>query len=243
MAKVVAPATEARSKQQLAYDYIKAGIDRGLYAPRQRLVIDTLAKELSISPVPVREAIRRLEAESLVIFSKNSGAIVAGADPDLWAEQMELLALLEGYVTGAAAPRITASDIKQLQQINRRMEEALAAFDLGGWTNGNLDFHAVINKRCPNETIVEQIAQLRSRIGMIDRFIQPRAEATILHTLGKDSGRSTLRGHEWIIEAYIEKKPAAEIEAHVRNNIISLTAETHRSLVSNHDRRVSRSVG
>lgn len=70
MAKVVAPVTEARSKQQLAYDYLKAGIDRGLYAPKQRLVIDTLAKELSISPVPVREAIRRLEAEGLIIFSK-----------------------------------------------------------------------------------------------------------------------------------------------------------------------------
>ncbi|MBX4994579.1 DNA-binding GntR family transcriptional regulator [Rhizobium binae] len=243
MAKVVAPAAEAKSKQQLAYDYIKAGIDRGLYAPKQRLVIDTLAKELSISPVPVREAIRRLEAESLVIFSKNSGAIVAGADPDLWAEQMELLAVLEGYVTGAAAPRITAGDIKELQKINERMAEALASFDLSGWTQGNLDFHSVINRRCPNETIVEQIAQLRSRIAMINRFIQPRTEATILHTLGKDSGKSTLHGHEWIIAAYIAKKAPVEIEAHVRTNIISLTAETHRNLIDNHDRRVSRSQG
>lgn len=75
MAKVVPPATEAKSKQQIAYNYLKEGIDRGLYAPKQRLVIDTLARELSISPVPVREAIRRLEAEGLVIFSKNSGAI------------------------------------------------------------------------------------------------------------------------------------------------------------------------
>lgn len=239
----MARATEAKSKQQLAYDYIKAGIDRGLYAPRQRLVIDTLAKELSISPVPVREAIRRLEAESLVIFSKNSGAIVAGADPDLWAEQMELLAVLEGYVTGAAAPRITDRDIAQLEEINERMAQALVSFDLSGWTQGNLDFHAVINRRCPNETIVEQIAQLRSRIAMINRFIQPRTEATILHTLGKDSGKSTLQGHEWIIAAYRLKTSPAEIEAHVRTNIVSLTAETHRNLVSNHDQRLSRSVG
>ncbi|HWU60990.1 MAG TPA: GntR family transcriptional regulator [Ensifer sp.] len=243
MAKVVAQAAEATSKQQLAYDYIKAGIDRGLYAPKQRLVIDTLARELSVSPVPVREAIRRLEAEGLVIFSKNSGAIVAGADPDLWAEQMELLAVLEGYVTGAAAPRITDKDLKQLEEINSQMEEALSAFDLVGWTQGNRDFHAVINRRCPNETIVEQIALLRSRIGMIDRFIQPRAEATILHTLGKDSGKSTLQGHDWIIDAFRSKKPPAEIEAHVRNNIVALTKETHRTLVNNHDQRLSRSVG
>ncbi|TCN22107.1 GntR family transcriptional regulator [Sinorhizobium americanum] len=241
MAKVMAPATEATSKQQLAYDYIKEGIDRGLYAPKQRLVIDTLAKELSISPVPVREAIRRLEAESLVIFSKNSGAIVAGADPDLWAEQMELLAVLEGYVTGAAAPRITAGDIKQLKAINGEMAKALASFDLPGWTEGNLNFHAVINRRCPNKTIVDQIGQLRSRIAMINRFIQPRTEATILHTLGRDSGKSTLAGHDWIIEAYVSKKSASEIEAHVRVNILTLTEETRRNLLNSHDRRVSRS--
>ncbi|MBA1344897.1 GntR family transcriptional regulator [Rhizobium sp. WYCCWR 11146] len=243
MAKLVANATEAKSKQQLAYGYIKDGIDRGLYAPRQRLVIDTLAKELSVSPVPVREAIRRLEAEGLVIFSKNSGAIVAGADPDLWAEQMELLALLEGYVTGAAAPRITDRDVAQLEEINERMEKSLVSFDLSGWTQGNLDFHAVINKRCPNETMVEQIAQLRSRIAMINRFLQPRTEAPILHTLGKDSGRSTLQGHEWIIAAYRSRKSPAEIEAHVRANIVLLTKETHRNLVNNHDQRLSRSVG
>lgn len=242
MAKTVARAADPTSKQQLAYDYIKSGIGRGLYAPRQRLVIDTLARELTVSPVPVREAIRRLEAEGLVIFSKNSGAIVAGADPDLWAEQMELLAVLEGYVTGAAAPRITDRDLKQLEDINEKMAQALASFDLEGWAQGNRDFHAVINKRCPNETIVEQIAQLRSRIGMIDRFIQPRAEATILHTLGKDSGQSTLLGHAWIIAAYREKRPSAEIEEHVRTNILNLTSETHRSLMSNHDQRLSRSV-
>jgi DNA-binding GntR family transcriptional regulator len=243
MAKVVPPATEAKSKQQIAYNYLKEGIDRGLYAPKQRLVIDTLARELSISPVPVREAIRRLEAEGLVIFSKNSGAIVAGADPNLWAEQMELLAVLEGYVTGAAAPRITPADIKQLKSINDEMAQALASFDLGGWTQGNLDFHAVINKRCPNATIVEQIGRLRSRIAMINRFILPRTEATILHTLGRDSGKSTLSGHEWIIDAYVTRKSATEIEAHVRANILTLTEETRRNLLNDHDRRVSMSIG
>ena len=242
MARVVASAAEATSKQQLAYDYIKEGIDRGLYAPKQRLVIDTLAKELSISPVPVREAIRRLEAESLVIFSKNSGAIVAGADPDLWAEQMELLAVLEGYVTGAAAPRITGADIKQLKAVNGEMAKALASFDLVGWTQGNLDFHAIINRRCPNASIVDQIGQLRSRIAMINRFIQPRTEATILHTLGRDSGKSTLAGHGWIIEAYVSGKSSSEIEAHVRTNILMLTEETRRNLSNSHDRRVSRSL-
>lgn len=243
MARATAGATEAKSKQQIAYHYLKEGIDRGLYAPKQRLVIDTLAKELSVSPVPVREAIRRLEAEGLVVFGKNSGAIVAGADPNLWAEQMELLAVLEGYVTGAAAPRITPADVKRLKSINSTMAQSLASFDLGGWTQGNLDFHAVINERCSNSTIVEQIGRLRSRIATINRFILPRTEAPILHTLGKDSGKSTLSGHDWIIDAYVSGKSSAEIEAHVRTNILKLTEETRRNLLDHYDRRVARSVG
>jgi DNA-binding GntR family transcriptional regulator len=52
----------------------------------------------------VREAIRRLEAEGLVIYRPNAGAQVAPADPGLFDEEMTVLAVLEGYGTALAAP-------------------------------------------------------------------------------------------------------------------------------------------
>ena len=100
----------AMNKQQMAYEHIKTGIEGGSFAPGQRLVIDSLARDLAVSQVPVREAIRRLEAEGLVKFSANSGAVVAGADPQLWFQFMELLALMEGYATATACASITKRD-------------------------------------------------------------------------------------------------------------------------------------
>jgi N-methylhydantoinase A/oxoprolinase/acetone carboxylase beta subunit len=68
------------SKHERAYHLIRSRIIDGSYAPGHRLIIDALAGELGISQVPVREAIRRLEAEGRVVYRHNSGARVAPAD-------------------------------------------------------------------------------------------------------------------------------------------------------------------
>lgn len=68
------------SKPERAYLLVRSRILDGTYAPGDRLVIDALASELGISSVPVREAIRRLEAEGRVIFRHNAGPRVAPAE-------------------------------------------------------------------------------------------------------------------------------------------------------------------
>jgi DNA-binding GntR family transcriptional regulator len=219
-----------QSKQQQAYAFIKARIDDGVFAPNQRLVIDSLARDLSMSQVPVREAIRRLEAEGLVTFSTNAGAVVAAADPALWSHFMEMLALLEGYVTGAAAAHITPNDIAALREINKGMADALAALDFERWTQGNEDFHRTINMRCGNQIIAEQIVELRRRLATISRFVFPRTAAAILHTLGPESGAAALRSHQWIIAAFEAGTSAHEIELHSRQHILSLAERTASSL-------------
>ena len=218
------------SKQQRAYEYIKLRIDQGLFAPRQRLVLDSLARDLEMSQVPVREAVRRLEAEGLVTFSTNSGAEVAAADPALWSHLMELLALLEGYVTGAAAVNIQGEDIARLRLINREMEDALAKLDFARWTAGNDAFHSTINARCGNQILADQIVEIRKRLATISRFVFPRTAAAILHTLGPESGRAALESHQWIIEAFEEGRSANEIELHSRHHIVKLAQETLKSI-------------
>ena len=63
-----------QSKSELAYSWIRSRIEEGAFVPGYRLVLGAIAKELDISVVPVREAIRRLEAEALVTFERNVGA-------------------------------------------------------------------------------------------------------------------------------------------------------------------------
>jgi DNA-binding GntR family transcriptional regulator len=220
------------SKQQLAYEYIKTGIQRGTFAPNQRLVIDTLARELSISKVPVREAVRRLEAEGLVEFSANSGAVVSRADPALWFQLMELLAVLEGYATASAAASITRLDIKRLREINAAMRKALDAHDYTGWTDGNRRFHETINSRSGNPALIEQMINLQARTKSISRFIFPHTDAAILHTLGPGGGRSALEAHEWLVAAFERNEKPEAIEQHARDHILRLARRT-RELLEN----------
>ena len=214
------------TKQQLAYEHIKSGIEAGRFAPRQRLVLDALARDLSISQVPVREAVRRLEAEGLVEFSANSGAVVAGADPQVWFELLEVLALQEGYATACAAARISAKDIKKLRSENEQMRQALTRWDFAEWTAGNVRFHAVINAKCGNSALVEQMEAVRARVASISRFLFPHSEAAILHTLGPESGRAALDAHEWLINAFEREESPRIIERHARDHILDVASRT-----------------
>src|SRR4051795_5687385 len=106
------------TKQERVYREIRERILTGAYGPGFRVVIDALAEEFGVSALPVREAIRRLEAEGLVIYRPNAGAQVAPVDPGAYDEEMTVLAVLEGYATALAAHELSAADMEQLTAIN-----------------------------------------------------------------------------------------------------------------------------
>jgi DNA-binding GntR family transcriptional regulator len=143
-------ATVRASKAQLSYDAIKGRIVDGTYAPGSRLVLDQLARDLSVSPVPIREAIRRLEAEGWVVFQHNVGAQVASINLTQYGEAMQTLALLEGYATATAMEQIDDELLARAAQVNDRMRASLSSFDPIGFTQLNHDFHALLCGRCPN---------------------------------------------------------------------------------------------
>src|SRR5215470_10693060 len=95
----------AQSKHELAYRQIRERILDGRYGPGHRLVLSALARDLDVSPVPVREAIRRLEAEGLVTFERNVGARVGRLDDEEWEQIVQVLALLDGYAVARAYQR------------------------------------------------------------------------------------------------------------------------------------------
>lgn len=87
---------ESASKSEQAYAWIRARISAHTYGPGYRLVLGPIAEELGMSVVPVREAIRRLEAEGLVTFERNVGARVTLVDEGEYAHTMQTLGLVEG---------------------------------------------------------------------------------------------------------------------------------------------------
>ena len=125
------PVSEAatRSKSQHAYHSLKERIAAEELTPGHRLVLASVANELGMSVVPVREAIRRLEAEGLVTFERNVGARVSMIDDSQYRHSMETLAILEGAATALAARHLTADDVRQARELNRRLVESLDDFD------------------------------------------------------------------------------------------------------------------
>lgn len=157
----------AVSKQERTYGILRARILEGVYGPGHRLVIDALARELDVSQMPVREAIRRLEAEGWVTYVRNQGAQVAPVDAASWTEAMGTLAVLEGYATALAAPHLTAGDFTRLREINADMQAAIDALDVLAFSEHNIAFHEVIYERCPNGHLRRELAGIQERLNTL----------------------------------------------------------------------------
>jgi DNA-binding GntR family transcriptional regulator len=171
------------SKSQLAYQAIRQSIESGRYTPGYRLVLAQLATELEMSVVPVREAIRRLEAEGLVTFVKNVGAQVALLAEGEYLHTMQTLSLIEGFATATAAPYLRAEDLARARAINQQLRECLDDFVPHRFTELNQSFHQVLFERCPNPQINDLVHRGWDRLAMlrdsIFGFIPGRARASV----------------------------------------------------------------
>ncbi|CAG7844275.1 HTH-type transcriptional regulator McbR [Pseudoclavibacter triregionum] len=143
------------SKAQRAREFIRGRIADGTYTPGTRLVLGQIARELGMSPVPVREAVRMLEAEGSVSYAHNIGAQVAVLDADVYVDTMQTLALVEGYATALSAPHLTPEDLEEAREANEELGRALADFDPAAFTRANQRFHRILAGRCPNSHILD----------------------------------------------------------------------------------------
>ena len=157
----------AESKSQQAYRFIRERIDDGRYVPGYRLVLGSIARELDVSVVPVREAIRRLEAENLVTFERNVGAQVALIKETEYLHTMQTLALVEGSATALSAPLLTPDRLSRARAINERMRRTLDDFEPHRFTELNLEFHSVLFEECPNPHILDLVHRGWNRMRLL----------------------------------------------------------------------------
>jgi DNA-binding GntR family transcriptional regulator len=201
------PSTQ--SKAQLAYGFLKARISDGTFTPGYRLVLGQIAKDLDVSVVPVREAIRLLESEGLVTFEHNVGAQVAMHDETEYLYTMQTLSLVEGAATALSAPHITADDTARARAINGQMIQCLEHFEPHRFTQLNLEFHAVLFENCPNPHILDLVHRGWARLHVLRdstfSFVPGRARASVLE-------------HEELLQQLEAGAPALEIELAAREH-------------------------
>jgi DNA-binding GntR family transcriptional regulator len=218
----------AASKQERTYALLRERIVDGTYGPGHRLVIDALARELEVSQMPVREAIRRLEAEGWVTYVRNQGAQVAPVDAASWTEAMGTLAVLEGFATALAAPRLDARELQRLRAINAEMGEAIEALDVLAFSEHNLAFHEVIYGACPNGHLRRELAAIQERVNTLRSSI---------FVYIPTRGRVSVAEHERLLELIERGADPLEIELVAREHKLHTVAAYEQRLALQEEKR------
>jgi DNA-binding GntR family transcriptional regulator len=129
-----------------AYRYIRGEILAGNLAAGEQLREEQLAEGCGVSRTPVREALRRLEAERFVRRNESQRTFVNDWSFDEIEESFALRTILEGRAASRAASRITEEQIARLDGHNRAIERAIRTppLDVQAFLDHNRSFHAIV---------------------------------------------------------------------------------------------------
>jgi DNA-binding GntR family transcriptional regulator len=129
-------------------DRLRDQIIRGEIPEGAQLRQDAIATQFRVSRIPVREALRQLDAEGLITIVPNRGAVVPALSPDDIEELFTIRALLEPELLKLSIPHLTEEDFSEAQQILRKYVDELRREDhMGAWGRLNWQFHSILYSR------------------------------------------------------------------------------------------------
>lgn len=163
-----------------------------------------------MSVVPVREAIRRLEAEGLVSFARNVGARVAEIDAAAYQHTMETLSFVEGAAILLAAPQLGPDRIAAARTLNEQLREQIEHLDPLRFTALNEQFHRTLTDCCPNPHLRDLVDRGWTRLAHL-------RQSTFSYVPGRT--RESVEEHEAILDL---------LEGHADPRRIELAVRAHR---------------
>ncbi|MBQ2770931.1 MAG: GntR family transcriptional regulator [Clostridia bacterium] len=154
------------SLSEKVYHHLREGITEGRYQSGEFLVESRIAEELGVSRTPVREAIKQLELEDLVVYHPNKGVSVKGFSTDDFDDTFKIRLLLEGQAAAWAAERITEPLLVQLQEILELMEFYTKKEDSERLARLDNSFHEILYEACESRTLRNILATLHQNSHM-----------------------------------------------------------------------------
>jgi DNA-binding GntR family transcriptional regulator len=148
--------TSSRIAKQL-----RQQISSGERVPGTPLRQETLAKELGVSRMPVRDALQKLLAEGLVILHPHRGMYISSLTPEECAELFDLRMMLECDALRRAMNNQTAASRRKLHFVQAELE---LAKDKRAWVNGDREFHELLYAPCARPRTLEIIRTLRDSV-------------------------------------------------------------------------------
>lgn len=160
-----------RSTPDLIAEALRQAIQHGLFAEGQSLRQDEIATQFGVSRIPVREALRQLEAEGLVTFHPNRGVMVAVLSPTAAQEICEIRIALETTALQLALPQFTDMDLNRAAAILQETEQTT---DPIRWATLNWQFHAALYTPANRPRLLAMIKMLHVNV---DRYIRLQIQA------------------------------------------------------------------
>jgi DNA-binding GntR family transcriptional regulator len=150
--------------RELVFESLREAIISGALHPSERLMEIQLAEEMGVSRTPVREAIRKLELEGLVVMIPRKGAYVAGMSIKDIADVFEIRGALEGLAAELASERATDEELETMERYLIKISEEIDTGDLSKVVETDTDFHSLIYEASRNVRLSQIINNLREQI-------------------------------------------------------------------------------
>jgi len=151
----------APSASEVISKYLRESIISGQFAEDEPIRQDDIARVFNVSKIPVREALKRLEAEGLVQFQRNKGAVVTRiSEPEL-AQIFEVRVLLEVQAIRLAVPRMTAAQLDRARAI---CDEFMHDDDIGRWAELNWAFHTCLYEAAQRPFLLNMIRSIHDKV-------------------------------------------------------------------------------
>ncbi|WP_226341411.1 MULTISPECIES: GntR family transcriptional regulator [unclassified Halomonas] len=189
-------------------NYLREHIVMDHFQPGQRLPERTLAVELQVSRTPLREALKILAAEGLVVISPNRGAVVADVSPADMKEKAYVLSVLEQAAAELTCANASDDDIAELQALHYEMKAAFLRRDRQNYFRLNQDIHNRIVALSGNTTLVDMHANLSRQLYRV-RYLSNQKN---------EKWATAMEEHEAIMVA-LEARDGERVGRELRNHL------------------------
>ena len=181
--------------RDVVFNTLRQAILKGELKPGERLMEVALADRLGVSRTPIREAMRKLELEGLVVMVPRRGAQVASITEKDLNDVLEVRIALENMAIEKACERMTEEDMESLFLASRSFERVMSEGDLVQMAEADEAFHEMIYKAAGNERLNQVLSNLR------EQMYRYRME----YLKGKETRNQLLSEHQELTRALRER--------------------------------------
>jgi DNA-binding GntR family transcriptional regulator len=199
------PTQPSLTKTEAAFRALRDAIEEGRLKPGEHLPVKRLMDELAMSPTPIREALRLLQAEGLVVHHAHRGVVVAEYSPESAEEVYRLRAVLEPLATELAVERATDEQIAAMRRLHDELHAALADDRRTDVAERNAAWHHAVYAASGSRYLQEFIGRLWTAIPVRAIWLTRRAA-------------QSMRQHDRIMAA-IEQRDARRARDLMREHI------------------------